>query len=76
MKRCGRTFHAEIGKFRFLNVMIKLVSPKYLGDKTAPAVRHKILQLLSAWTKDYPKETKIRETYEMLKKQGIIKVHR
>lgn len=25
---CGRRFHQEIGKFRFLNEMIKLVSPK------------------------------------------------
>ncbi|XP_043271852.1 ADP-ribosylation factor-binding protein GGA1 isoform X2 [Venturia canescens] len=73
MKRCGHTFHAEIGKFRFLNVMIKLVSPKYLGDKTALAVRLKIFQLLSTWVRDYPREVKIRETYEMLKKQGIIK---
>ncbi len=28
VQRCGRRFHQEIGKFRFLNEMIKLVSPK------------------------------------------------
>lgn len=25
------------------------------------------------WTLDYPKETKIKEAYDMLKKQGVIK---
>jgi ADP-ribosylation factor-binding protein GGA len=28
VQSCGRRFHQEIGKFRFLNEMIKLVSPK------------------------------------------------
>nr|XP_033328142.1 ADP-ribosylation factor-binding protein GGA3 [Megalopta genalis]XP_033328143.1 ADP-ribosylation factor-binding protein GGA3 [Megalopta genalis] len=72
MRRCGSPFHAEIGKFRFLNEMIRLVSPKYLGGKTTVLVRHKVLQLLHAWTKEYPREMKIKEAYEMLKKQGVI----
>ncbi|CAK9809185.1 ADP-ribosylation factor-binding protein GGA1 [Anthophora plagiata] len=72
MRRCGPSFHAEIGKFRFLNEMIRLVSPKYLGGKTPFVVRQKVLQLLCTWTKEYPKEVKIKEAYEMLKKQGVI----
>ncbi|KAG7204217.1 hypothetical protein KM043_002048 [Ampulex compressa] len=72
MHRCGPSFHAEVGKFRFLNEMIRLVSPKYLGNKTPSAVRQKVLQLLYAWTKEYPRETKIKEAYEMLKKQGVV----
>ncbi|XP_076235406.1 ADP-ribosylation factor-binding protein Gga [Calliopsis andreniformis] len=72
MRRCGSSFHAEIGKFRFLNEMIRLVSPKYLGSRTPTTVRQKVLQLLRAWTKDYPRELKIKEAYEMLKKQGVI----
>ena len=72
MKRCGPSFHAEIGKFRFLNEMIRLVSPKYLGGKTPVLVRQKVLQLLHIWTKEYPREIKIKEAYEMLKKQGVI----
>ncbi|CAL7949489.1 unnamed protein product [Xylocopa violacea] len=72
MRRCGPSFHAEIGKFRFLNEMIRLVSPKYLGGKTPTMVRQKVLQLLYSWTKEYPKELKIKEAYEMLKKQGVI----
>lgn len=72
MKKCGSSFQSEVGKFRFLNEMIKLVSPKYLGSQTAPLVRVKVLQLLQVWTTDYPKETKIKEAYEMLKKQGVV----
>ncbi|KOX78812.1 ADP-ribosylation factor-binding protein GGA1 [Melipona quadrifasciata] len=71
MRRCGSSFHAEVGKFRFLNEMIRLVSPKYLGDKTPAMVRQKVLQLLHTWTREYPKELKIKEAYEMLRKQGI-----
>ncbi|KAK0097803.1 hypothetical protein PV326_013644 [Microctonus aethiopoides] len=73
MKRCGRNFHAEVGKFRFLNEMIKLVSPKYLGSTTPSAVREKVLELLHTWTEDYPREVKINEAYQMLKKQGVVK---
>lgn len=42
MRRCDPIFHAEIGKFRFLNEMIKLVSPKYFADRTAPEVRTRV----------------------------------
>ncbi|XP_033607424.1 ADP-ribosylation factor-binding protein GGA1 isoform X2 [Cryptotermes secundus] len=73
MKHCGVGFHAEVGKFRFLNEMIKLVSPKYLGGQTALAVRQRVLLLMHTWTIDYPRETKIKEAYEMLKKQGVVK---
>ncbi|XP_011861202.1 PREDICTED: ADP-ribosylation factor-binding protein GGA3 isoform X2 [Vollenhovia emeryi] len=72
MKRCGPLFHAEVGKFRFLNEMIKLVSPKYLGNRTTADVRQKVLQLLYSWIREYPRESKIKEAYEMLKKQGVI----
>lgn len=74
MKRCGPLFHTEIGKFRFLNEMIKLVSPKYLGTRTTASVRQKVLQLLYTWIREYPRESKIKEAYEMLKKQGVIEV--
>ncbi|KAH0616916.1 hypothetical protein JD844_028380 [Phrynosoma platyrhinos] len=31
MKNCGKRFHDEVGKFRFLNELIKVVSPKMLA---------------------------------------------
>ncbi|KAI8436980.1 hypothetical protein MSG28_010385 [Choristoneura fumiferana] len=73
MRKCGPAFHAEIGKFRFLNEMIKLVSPKYFANRTAPDVQIKVLQLLHAWSIEYPKESKFKVAYEMLKNQGVIK---
>ena len=42
-KSCGSEFHAEVGKFKFLNEMIKLVSPKYLGPRTPEHVKKKVL---------------------------------
>ncbi|KRT86702.1 hypothetical protein AMK59_2175, partial [Oryctes borbonicus] len=72
MQKCGSNFQSEVGKFRFLNEMIKLVSPKYLGSHTPLSVRQKVLQLMYLWTLDYPKESKIKEAYDMLKKQGVI----
>lgn len=42
MRKCGPDFHAEVGKFRFLNEMIKLVSPKYLADRTASEVKTRV----------------------------------
>lgn len=74
MRRCGTSFHSEVGKFRFLNEMIKLVSPKYLGNSTPVAVRQKVLDLLHSWTVDYPREMKIKEAFVMLKKQGVVQV--
>ncbi len=65
-------FQAEIGKFRFLNELIKLVSPKYLGNLTSAMVKNKIIDLLMLWSEKYPKETKIKEAFDMLIKQGVV----
>lgn len=73
MKSCGKRFHDEVGKFRFLNELIKVVSPKYLGSRTSEKVKNKILELLYSWTVSLPEEVKIAEAYQMLKKQGIVK---
>ncbi|NXC61862.1 GGA1 protein, partial [Aleadryas rufinucha] len=73
MKSCGKRFHDEVGKFRFLNELIKVVSPKYLGSRTSEKVKSKILELMYSWTLGLPHEVKILEAYQMLKKQGIVK---
>ncbi|CAH2312473.1 ADP-ribosylation factor-binding GGA1 [Pelobates cultripes] len=73
MKNCGKRFHSEVGKFRFLNELIKVVSPKYLGSRSPEKVKLKILELLYSWTLGLPNEVKISEAYQMLKKQGILK---
>uniref|UniRef100_A0A1A7XQI3 Golgi-associated, gamma adaptin ear containing, ARF binding protein 1 n=2 Tax=Iconisemion striatum TaxID=60296 RepID=A0A1A7XQI3_9TELE len=73
MKNCGKRFHSEVGKFRFLNELIKVVSPKYLGSRSPETVKKKVLELIYSWTLGLPDEPKISDAYQMLKKQGIIK---
>lgn len=72
VKSCGEPFHTEVGKFKFLNEMIKLVSPRYLASRTPDHIKKKVIELLFLWTKDLENEGKIKEAYEMLKKQGIV----
>uniref|UniRef100_A0A674NI46 Golgi associated, gamma adaptin ear containing, ARF binding protein 3a n=1 Tax=Takifugu rubripes TaxID=31033 RepID=A0A674NI46_TAKRU len=72
MKNCGRRFHNEVGKFRFLNELVKVISPKYLGDKVSERVKLKVITMLHSWTVSLPDEAKISEAYRMLKLQGVV----
>ncbi|XP_046899513.1 ADP-ribosylation factor-binding protein GGA3a [Hypomesus transpacificus] len=72
MKNCGRRFHNEVGKFRFLNELIKVVSPKYLGDRVSERVKMKVIEIIFSWTHSLPDEAKISEAYQMLKRQGVV----
>nr|CDS23658.1 ADP ribosylation factor binding protein GGA1 [Echinococcus granulosus] len=75
VQNCGPAFHKELGKFRFLNELMKVLLPKHLGDLTPPVVRDKCIMLMFAWQRDlgdtYPK---LREAYQALKTQNIISV--
>ncbi|XP_023672347.1 ADP-ribosylation factor-binding protein GGA1-like isoform X1 [Paramormyrops kingsleyae] len=73
MNNCGKQFHKEAGKFRFLNELIKTLSPKYLGKVSPETVRLKVIEVLYGWTQWLKDEIKIQEAYQMLKKQGIVK---
>ncbi|XP_061685525.1 ADP-ribosylation factor-binding protein GGA3-like isoform X2 [Syngnathoides biaculeatus] len=73
MNNCGKRFHGEAAKFRFLNELIKVLTPKYFGSWTAQAVKDRLTQVLYGWTLWLKDETKIQDAYSMLKKQGIIK---
>uniref|UniRef100_A0A3Q3T2Q4 Golgi associated, gamma adaptin ear containing, ARF binding protein 3b n=1 Tax=Mastacembelus armatus TaxID=205130 RepID=A0A3Q3T2Q4_9TELE len=72
MKNCGRRFHNEVGKYRFLNELIKVVSPKYMGDSTPEKVKMKIVEMLYSWTVAFPSEVKISEAYQTLRRQGLV----
>uniref|UniRef100_A0A8D0A3C6 Golgi associated, gamma adaptin ear containing, ARF binding protein 3 n=1 Tax=Sander lucioperca TaxID=283035 RepID=A0A8D0A3C6_SANLU len=72
MKNCGRRFHNEVGKYRFLNELIKVVSPKYMGDSAPEKVKMKIIEMLYSWTVAFPNETKIGEAYQTLRRQGLV----
>lgn len=71
VKNCGERFHDLIGRFRFLNEMIKLVSPKYYANRTSEKVKKKVIELLYIWT-ECLSQPKIKEAYQMLKNQGIV----
>ncbi|XP_078096460.1 ADP-ribosylation factor-binding protein GGA1-like [Mustelus asterias] len=73
MNNCGKRFQNEAGKYRFLNDLIKVLSPKYLGVWSSEQVKTKIIEMLYSWTLWLPSEVKIRDAYQMLKKQGVIK---
>ncbi|KAM7372090.1 hypothetical protein PAMP_009285 [Pampus punctatissimus] len=72
MKNCGRRFHNEVGKYRFLNELIKVVSPKYMGDTAPEKVKMKIVEMLYSWTVAFPNEAKISEAYQTLRRQGLV----
>ncbi|XP_038555217.1 ADP-ribosylation factor-binding protein GGA3 isoform X2 [Micropterus salmoides] len=72
MKNCGRRFHNEVGKYRFLNELIKVVSPKYMGGSAPEKVKMKIVEMLYSWTVAFPNETKISEAYQTLRRQGLV----
>ncbi|KAM7295964.1 ADP-ribosylation factor-binding protein GGA2 [Ixodes scapularis] len=72
--RCGAKFQDEVFKFRFLNELIKVVSPKYLGNRASQRVKQKIIEMLYRWSIEMKHHSKIQEAYQMLKKQGVIAV--
>uniref|UniRef100_A0A665SYR0 ADP-ribosylation factor-binding protein GGA3-like n=1 Tax=Echeneis naucrates TaxID=173247 RepID=A0A665SYR0_ECHNA len=73
MNNCGEKFHREAAKFRFLNELIKLLTPKYFGAWTPQTVKDRVTEVLYGWTLWLKDEPKILEAYKMLKKQGIVK---
>ncbi|XP_052407007.1 ADP-ribosylation factor-binding protein GGA3-like isoform X1 [Carassius gibelio] len=72
MKNCGRRFHNEISRYRFLNELIKVVSPKYMGDSVSDKVKNKVIEMLYSWTVVFPNEAKIADAYQTLKRQGLV----
>ncbi|XP_054716315.1 ADP-ribosylation factor-binding protein GGA1-like [Uloborus diversus] len=72
VQRCGSRFRSELGKFRFLNELIKVVSPKYLGNRASLLVKQKIVEILFLWSKELKSEPKVLEAYQMLKRQGVV----
>ncbi|XP_074016497.1 ADP-ribosylation factor-binding protein GGA3 isoform X2 [Numenius arquata] len=44
----------------------------YLGDRVSEKVKTKVIELLYSWTVALPEESKIKDAYYMLKRQGIV----
>ncbi|XP_047189809.1 ADP-ribosylation factor-binding protein GGA3-like isoform X1 [Scophthalmus maximus] len=73
MNNCGKRFHSEAAKYRFLNELIKVLTPKYFGAWTPQSVKEQVIKVLYGWTLWLKDEPKIQEVYGMLKKQGLVK---
>ncbi|XP_068063475.1 ADP-ribosylation factor-binding protein GGA2 [Anomalospiza imberbis] len=73
VNNCGDRFHSEMAKFRFLNELIKVLSPKYYGVWSSEKVKSRVTEVIFSWTVWFPQEVKIQDAYQMLKKQGIVK---
>uniref|UniRef100_A0A8C6KWH5 Golgi associated, gamma adaptin ear containing, ARF binding protein 2 n=1 Tax=Nothobranchius furzeri TaxID=105023 RepID=A0A8C6KWH5_NOTFU len=73
MNNCGKRFHSEAAKFRFLNELIKVLTPKYFGAWSPQKVKERVTEVFYGWTLWLKEEPKIQEAYNMLKKQGIVK---
>ena len=72
VKNCGSKFHTEVGKFKLLNELIKLISPKYSGEISSEQLKAKVRNLFFQLRRGLPKQGKIVDAYEMLKKEGLI----
>ncbi|MGH0171127.1 UNVERIFIED_CONTAM: hypothetical protein FKN15_060249 [Acipenser sinensis] len=44
----------------------------YLGDRVSEKVKRKVVEMLYGWAVALPDEAKIKEAYQMLKRQGIV----
>nr|XP_054592257.1 ADP-ribosylation factor-binding protein GGA2-like [Nothobranchius furzeri]XP_054592259.1 ADP-ribosylation factor-binding protein GGA2 [Nothobranchius furzeri] len=73
MNNCGKRFRSEAAKFRFLNELIKVLTPKSFGAWSPQKVKDRVTEVFYGWTLWLKEEPKIQEAYNMLKKQGIVK---
>lgn len=72
VSRCGGKLNNEVGKFRFLNELIRVISPKYLGQRAPESVKRRVVEILYKWSILLAHETKIVDAYAMLKRQGVV----
>ncbi|VDO96084.1 unnamed protein product [Soboliphyme baturini] len=71
-RQCGQRFHNEVAKYRFLNELIKVVSPKYRGNQTSTRVKLRIMEILYTLQISLKHLPKLKQVYDMLKDQGVI----
>lgn len=74
MQTGSASFQAEVGKLHFINELVHLVSPNDNGIHTDELIKNKIVELLRMWSSQFPKEIKIHNALDILKRQGVIKV--
>ncbi|KAE9415470.1 hypothetical protein Angca_009277, partial [Angiostrongylus cantonensis] len=74
VRRCGSKVHNRVGKFRFLNQLVKLITPKYLGAQTSPEVKELSIKLLYSWQRSMRHVEKFKEVYDSLKEHKLISI--
>ncbi|KAK6766342.1 hypothetical protein RB195_025943 [Necator americanus] len=72
VRKCGEKVHNRVGKFRFLNQLVKLITPKYLGAQTSPEVKELAIKLLYSWQKSMRHVEKFKEVYDSLREHHLI----
>lgn len=72
MRQGGSEIAEEVGKFKFLNNFIRILSNKYQGRQTSENVRNKAIELLFIWKNSLKHLDKVNEVYNLLKQQNVI----
>ncbi|WKY17025.1 hypothetical protein Q1695_001556 [Nippostrongylus brasiliensis] len=72
VRKCGEKMHNRVGKFRFLNQIVKLITPKYLGAQTSPEVKELSIKLLYSWQRSMRHVEKFKEVYDSLREHNLI----
>ncbi|KAI6202502.1 ADP-ribosylation factor-binding protein GGA1 [Aphelenchoides besseyi] len=72
VSRCGLRVENEVGKYKFLNQFIRLLSPKYQGLQTSDKVRDKAISLLHTWRHSMRQLHKLTRVYDELIEQKIV----
>ncbi|XGW32484.1 hypothetical protein V3C99_017213 [Haemonchus contortus] len=72
VRKCGEKVHNRVGKFRFLNQIVKLITPKYLGAQTSPEVKELSIKLLYSWQRSMRHVEKFKEVYDSLREHNLI----
>ncbi|CAI2356529.1 unnamed protein product [Caenorhabditis sp. 36 PRJEB53466] len=68
----GEKVHEKCGRYRFLNELVRLIAPKYMGKTTSDVVKNEIVKLLFIWQLSIKHITKYKQVYESLKTSKII----
>lgn len=70
----SRLFPASVGSFSAASLPASAIlappSFQYLGSWTTDRVKGRVIEILFSWTVWFPEDIKIRDAYQMLKKQG------
>eukprot|EP00041_Stephanoeca_diplocostata_P021051 m.483255 g.483255 ORF g.483255 m.483255 type:complete len:792 (+) comp21724_c0_seq1:268-2643(+) len=70
VKACGPPVHTIIGKFKFLNEIVRLVSPQY-GAATKDSVRNALIATITRWSVSVIGQPKLHDIVDSWAKKGV-----